>query len=617
MSHLMKKTKTKESTKIQKAKVKQAYSPLGIKAKMHLLGVFLLLSFCLYFQSLSFGYVLDDKLVYTENTYVKEGFSGIGKILTTESFQGYFGKQMDLVQGARYRPLSLVSFSIEHELAGLSSGLSHFLNVLFYGLAAFICFITLRRLFNEKSADKKLIYSISFISALIFLVHPIHVEAVANVKGRDEILALLFSMLTLWAALKYTDTRKVLLLIMVPILYLLGMLSKENTITFLAIIPAAIIVFRKHARAANMKVFFSLLISTIAYLVYRNYIIGYLLGGEPSNDLMNNSFLGMSSLQKYATIFYTLLIYLKLNIIPHPLTHDYYPYHIPIMNFGNWQVWLSILLHLALVGLMIVSYKRRKKLSYAIFFYIAAMSIVSNLVISIGTFMNERFAFVASLGICMILAYLIKAVAKKTSQPHRLTLVLAGLLLFLYGFKTMTRVPAWESELTLNQAAIKVSKNSARANSFMATALFNKYKNISDATEKKRLLAEAQPYAKKAVAIHPSYYNGHLMSCGIAAERYKYDRDLDKLLAEFKQVTLARPDVEFLQTYLDYLNGRADKATLMAYYKDICINGLMNQQRKYSWALKFLKLASALDPNDAEIRQAIRTAYSALGQNPN
>lgn len=610
------KSKSKEPANTIKKKLKPPYYALGIKSKLALLGLFLILSFILYFQSISYGYVLDDKLVYTENSYVKEGMEGLRKILTTESFQGYFGEQMNLVQGARYRPLSLVTFNLEHQVAGLSPALSHFLNILFYGLTAFICLITLRRLFQEKTTGKKMLLSISFLTSMIFLFHPIHVEAVANVKGRDEILSLALSMMTLWAGLKYTDTKKLLWLAMVPIYYLLAMLAKENTITFWAIIPVAILIFRKNAKGTAAKVLIALTLSTLAYLVFRNNIIGYLLGGEPSNDLMNNSFVGMTGIQKYATIFYTLLVYLKLNIFPHPLTHDYYPYHIPVMDFSDWQVWVSIIIHLALVIYLVLNFKKRKKLSFGIFFYIAAMSIVSNLVISIGTFMNERFAFAASLGICLIMVYTIKDIAKRVGGKwEQIFGLIMGLILLFYGIKTMSRVPAWESELTLNQAAIKVSKNSARANSFMATALFNRYKEITDTAEKKRLLAEAEPYALKATKIHPTYYNGYLMRCGIAAENYKYDRNLEKLLAEFKAIMMVRPDVEFIRTYLDYLNSRADSSKLMAFYKDAFIGGLLEQQRNYSWAIQYLKLATSLDPNDPDIKDAIRRAYSGLGQN--
>ncbi len=592
-----------------------AYLPLDRKKSSLILLVSIGLSLLLYFQSLEYGYVLDDKIVFTENKFVQEGFSGIGKILSNESFSGYFGEQKNLVQGARFRPLSLVTFAIEQQLWGTEPFLSHLLNILFYGLCGWIGFLTLRRLFREKTTSKKILLGTASIASLLFLFHPIHVEAVANVKGRDEIMALLFSLLALLMSLKYVDEKKLKYLLLLPVVYILGLLSKENTITFAAIIPVGVGLFRKNSRKEILVLLGVLILTTLAYLMYRYQVIGYLFGDEPSKDLMNNSFVGMNTVERYSTIFYTLLLYLKLHIFPHPLTHDYYPYHIPIMNLGDWQVWLSIVLHVLLIILGLSWRKKKKKVAFGIFYYIAAMSIVSNLVISIGTFMNERFAFAASLGICIVMAYTMDQMAKRF--PDKRTVILYALLgVFLTGFtiKTMTRVPAWENAVTLNRAAIKVSKNSARANSFMATALFNKYKEETNNDVKMNLLREAEPYARKATEIHPNYYNGHLMRVGIAAELYKYDRNLDNLLSSFKEAIKYRPDVGFIKTYLEYVNKTEDKNKLLSFYEDVSVNVLIDQQQKYGWAITYLNLGMSVDPNDPRIRSGMRKAYTGLGQ---
>ena len=82
-----------------------------------------------------------------------------------------------------------------------------------------------------------------FIAAMIFIAHPIHTEAVANIKGRDELMAMLFSLGALYGAIKYMDnpSRKWMIISMCS--YFLGLLSKENAITFFAIIPVSIYFF--------------------------------------------------------------------------------------------------------------------------------------------------------------------------------------------------------------------------------------------------------------------------------------------------------------------------------------------------------------------------------------
>ncbi len=615
------------------------YTPLASLQKGLALLVIIGLSFLLYSKSLNFGYVLDDKLVYTENDFVTAGNGGLKNILLKESFTGYFGEEKNLVQGSRYRPLSLISYNLENQVFGtkgtqrnldpnpdkkstaLTQGLdyiapnataSHAINILLYALCGWCIFITMRRLLNRKSNDEeKWFLGIAFVTALIYIVHPLHVEAVANVKGRDEILSLLLSMATFHSALKYVDTNKAGWLLSGALLFFLGLLAKENTLTFLAIIPFGIMLFRKGAGKKNTLVFATLLIAAILYLVLRFQVIGFLLDKAPSTDIMNNSFAGMSGVEKYGTIFYTLVYYLKLNLIPYPLTHDYYPYHIPISTFGDWQVLFSIFLHLALLGCMFYFWKKNKLITFAIGYYFAAMSIVSNIVISLGTFMNERFAFAASLATCLLLAKGILWLKDKNQKVP--AMILAGLILVAYCFITLNRVPVWESELALNSAAIKVSKNSARSNSFMATALFNEYKTTKDNATKLNLLQRAEPYAAKATEIHPTYYNGNLMKVGVAAELHKMNRQLDPLLNTFLEAGTIRPDIGFLKQYLEYINNREDKNKMLKFYADLA-NGLIDNHQRYDWAISYLQLAMEVDPNDPEIRRLIRKAYIGLGR---
>ena len=505
-----------------------------------------------------------------------------------------------------------MTFAVEHQFFGSNSSISHIINVFLYGLGGFISFITLRRLFQESSSSMKSFLSLAFLSSILFILHPIHTEAVANIKGRDEIMSFLFSMLSLLFALKYIDVKKAKYLWLMVLVFFLGILSKENTITFLAVIPFGLVLFRKKTKKGAVQVGLYLFMTTVLYLIMRYIIMGYLLNDIDSTDIMNNPFFGMQGSEKLATIFYTLLIYLKLNVFPHPLTHDYYPYHIPIMNFGKILVWISIILHLIMAGSSLYLWKKNKKIAFAIGLYLAAMSIVSNLVVPVGTFMNERFAFTASLGACILIVMFLAYIDKKFNLSSKFLMILIGLIALGFGYKTIDRVPAWENALTLNSEAIKVSKNSARANSFMSTALFNTYKNSNNREEKLRLLIEAQPYAKKAIELIPNYSNGNLMRAGIAAEMYKMNRDLDALLAEFKAVIMQRPDVGFVTEYLNYLTDRADTHTLMAFYVDIG-KSLINQRINIAWAAYYLKIAYEIDSSNTQVKGLLYQSLTIQG----
>jgi len=196
----------------------------------------------LYIQTLPYEYVLDDQIVLTDNQYTNQGFSGISKILTTESFAGYFGEQKDILPGGRYRPLSIVTFAIENQLAGQNSKLSHFINTCLYATLCLLIYLTLCKMFL--SNGKQWYCTIPFIATLLYTLHPLHTEVVANVKGRDELLAMLFSMSALFTTIKYFDTKKIAWLCLACVSFFLGLLAKENTLTFMAIIPITLFVFR-------------------------------------------------------------------------------------------------------------------------------------------------------------------------------------------------------------------------------------------------------------------------------------------------------------------------------------------------------------------------------------
>ena len=602
-------TITKKSVKTN-APITETYKPLSSKSKGIGFAIFTVLSVLLYFQCFQYGYVLDDKIAISENSYTKDGFSGIWNLLTTDTFMGYLGEVNDLLPGGRYRPLSLITFAIEHQFLGLNPKVSHFINVILYGFCGFITWVTLRRLFMEKAISNKVFLCFSFLVAILFITHPIHTEAVGNIKGRDELMSYIFSILTLSYALKYVDSKKVIMLISMITMFFLGLLSKENTITFLLIIPVAILLFRPSNVRPLITVASLLLATTVAYLALRFSIIDFSVA--ESTDVMNNPFVGMTGLQKHATISYTLLKYIGLMFVPAPLTHDYYPYHIPILSFSDWRAILSVVLHTGLLVAIPYLWKKHRKISFAIVFYFASISIVSNVVVGVGTFMNERFAFTASLSACIAIVYLIKKGAKRFSPNKNTFLMITAIVAITYSILTITRVPAWESELTLNSSAIKISKNSARANSFMATALFNRYKEITDNNEKQALINRAEPYARKAVEILPNYKNGNIMLAGIAAEKYKFDNDINRLLSSFKTVASRRPDVEYIATYMKYLNSRADKTILSNFYVELA--QMLLQQQRGGWALHYLQIGYNDGVTDPKMKTMIYNILMGQGK---
>jgi hypothetical protein len=606
--------------------------------------VLMLLSMLLYISTITFDYALDDKIVIQDNQFVKKGTAGIGDIMSKETFTGYFGEQKDLVEGARYRPLSLVTFAMEHQLfktnmrnekgQTLSDSvtkkllyvgnphISHFINVLLYAFCAFLLFRVLSMMFPV-GADEKWYFTLPFVTTLLFVVHPIHIEVVANIKGRDEIMVFLFSFATLLACLRYAKSNSIFQLVLAAVYLFLGLLSKENAITFLAVIPVALYFFTEMSLPKIGRTMLPLLLVTCLFLLLRYSVIGYFMSsGKEITDIMNNPFFGMNFSERTATVFFTLGKYIMLLFFPHPLTHDYYPYQIPKMQWNNLWCILSLITYIGLAIFSVWSLFRKSIPGFTAIFYLATLSIVSYLPFSIGTFMNDRFVFISSFAFCLFLAWLLVKKLPEWIQSGSIanipimSAVILGILSLGFVFKTLERTPVWKNGDTLNEASIKISTGSARANMFMGTTIFEKRKLEKDTAKRREMIYEAERYVKRALEIYPDYGSALHMQSGIAGEVYDTDHDLDKLLLTFKQALAQRDKLQlvdaktkntFADSYLEYLISKpAVQPKVLSFLKEIYPTFLEKKERTN--ALRYINYALIIAPQDPDLLAAKATA---------
>lgn len=173
------------------------------------LSVISLLAIILYIETIRFDYVLDDTILIVENKFTQKGIRGIGDIFKYESFRGYFGEQKDLVEGGRYRPLTIATFALEKSITGGKPSISHLINILFYVFTGILLYRVLLFMFpRARSAiPDKWFFSVPFVATVLFIVHPLHIEVVGNVKGRDELFAFLGEMGGLYFTFKYLEQK--------------------------------------------------------------------------------------------------------------------------------------------------------------------------------------------------------------------------------------------------------------------------------------------------------------------------------------------------------------------------------------------------------------------------
>jgi len=451
-----------------------------------------------------------------------------------------------------------VTFALEYELTGGAASWAHWINVLLYALVVWMLYRWLRML--GWGAEVPWWRDVAYMASWLFALHPVHVEAVANVKGRDEILALLFGLAMLMSVVRYERERRYRWLGWATLSFVLAVLSKEHAVVLAVLAPLMLWTFFGWPlrRVLWLIAYFGLWVG--AYVAWRIWVIGYFLQGPLEfQSLINNPFLEMDSGQRWATIAYILLEYLRLLVFPHPLTHDYYPYHIRIHSWDEVLPVVSVVLHGLLLYGAWKGLRKRRWYGYFIVFYLLALLPVSNILYTVGTFMNERFLFMPSVGFVAVLA---KGLAWLDRRHRYWGLVFFLVFVLGYAFRTSTRIPAWKDEFHLNTAGIKVSRNSARLNLFVGVSYFKKALEQGDRSSRRALFLRAKKHFIRATDIYPQYYDAWRMRAGVAAELYKIDGRLDALLDEFAGVVQHYPRIPFVEEFIRYVLKREEPSDM-------------------------------------------------------
>lgn len=505
----------------------------------------------LYLNTVTNDYALDDSIVITENMYVQKGIKGIKEIFSNDTFTGFFKKKKDLVQGGRYRPLSIATFAIEKSLWGNTPALSHFINALLYGLLCLLVYQTLQQIILYFNLMEYAI-PVAFFSTILFAVHPVHTEVVANIKGRDELLAVLFGLLAILNFLKYIGNGKIQYAVLSGICLFLGLLSKENALTFLAI--AVLIFILKFNQSLKLRYSLSLLIlSGFAglYFIIRWKVVGS-FAGDAVNELMNNPFLHAAENQKIPTILYTLIVYLKLLVYPHPLTYDYYPYHIELQSWTNLPVILSLVFYILFLIVFFYYFRRNKLIAFGTAFFLITLLPVSNLLVNIGAFMNERFLFLPSVGFALVAGYLLYLLINRDTKQKKTTIIELVFLLVILLFSGMTvdRNRDWKNNFTLFTHDVKISKNSAKGNCTAGGALLERGQKEKNEKAKREYLENSIEYLNTALEIYPDYVDALLL---LGNAHYNYNKNYNKVLDSYQKIFVLAPKYDLAFSNLNIM----------------------------------------------------------------
>ncbi len=418
-------------------------------------------------------YAFDDNLAIEQNAYVQMGVSGIPKILGNDAYSSYYifwgadpAKQLS---GGRYRPLSEIVFAIEQQLIGNSSIMPYFRHLV--NVLAYVAGILAMFYFLEKYLLKKIAFGgdMAFIATFLFTIHPLHTEVVANLKSLDEILSLLFILLTFICSLEYIQNKKTKYLIGGTISFFLALLSKEYAVTLLFFIPFLFYLLKEKSPFSAFKAGAPYYVVFVAYFILRYYAVGFPNSAASSAILGSNPYLYATHAQKIATEWFVMGKYLGLLFFPYPLSYDYSYQQIPYHSFSDITVLLSLLVYTGIFiwGVRVVI--KKSIFSFAILFFLLNIFMISNFVMDIGATMGERLVFHSSLGFSIILSsFLLDAIPnrmKMTLQTKKRVVIsfLSIIGVVCFG-ETVIRNAQWKDDTSLDIHDVSVAPNSFIAN---------------------------------------------------------------------------------------------------------------------------------------------------------
>jgi Flp pilus assembly protein TadD len=544
-------------------------------------GILLFVALAAYVTALGNGFAYDDNLVVALNPVVTGGDWG-GALLGSYWPAAREGAGL-------FRPLTLASFVAEWPLwRGNPMGF-HAVNVVLHAGVSLLVLALLRRFSTLPGA---------LAGALLFAIHPVHVEAVANVVGRGELLAALS---VLGGCLLYLDadttvpTGRAIRMVGLSLLYLTGLGSKEIAVS----LPALLVLLEVYRSGEGplaprlrraLPVFLCMAAVLATYLIVRWSVLGTVTGEVAAPALRE-----LTPGERMLTALSVWTQYLRLMVFPWSLSADYGPGVIMVARSLTPQVLAGAAVLAAWLGGAVLLFRRAPVASLGLAWFVIAVLPVSNLVIPSGVILAERTLYLPSVGASLVLAAVIAA-AHATAERRRrrwatVLAVAAGIALF---GRTVSRIPSWLDSFTVVSTLAREHPESYVALQHRAAGL----NRIGESAEAARVL-------EAAVALVPNHYGLRVELGGLYA-RLRQEERAQELLREAIARDPGQPTAYRLLAEQLIRLGRADEGHAVA------LEGLARAgSDRELWSL-----VSEAYISRGDLEAAVRARQAALGMDP-
>jgi hypothetical protein len=390
------------------------------------------ISFTVFVPSLKNDFVWDDVRAIRENYNAFRNFNFTHLLIPKDTKRKRVGY---------YRPVVFSSMFMDRTIWGESPLGFHLSNLIFHSVSAVLFYLLAVLLLGEFKVERK--EGIAFLSALFFAFHPMHVESVAWIAGRTDVLCGLFFFLAfIFYMLSY---RKLWWLSLSAIPFFLALLSKEVAIAFPIVALGFDLITGRHKSRGNILKYAICGVLVLAYLYVRGR--GFIIIPELTGERLEQAAIRGSEVLGVLTVMLnSYLFYMKELVLP--FTFNAFIGTVPGVNYYLVSS-ILILLLLCVVGLVSV----RKKEGITAFCLVWIMvTIAPSAVIAVSRFaatpLAERYLYIPSAGFCLLLGYLILRLGT-TMKAQKIAWGIGFLFVISYLFFTVDRQSVWRNNLAL------------------------------------------------------------------------------------------------------------------------------------------------------------------------
>ena len=448
-----------------------------------------------------FLYYDDDQYVAANNV-VLAGLTptGVGWAFTTFYF-------------SNWHPLTWLSYMVDCTLFGVNPGAMHFVNALFHAANAVLLFMLLRRLTNK-------IWPSALVAAL-FAWHPLHVESVAWIAERKDVLSTFFALLALIAYARFVGEKSRRHYWLAVLCFALGLMAKPMLVT----LPCLLLLldFWPLQRISNVRATAALILEKAPFLLLATASCVVTLFAQRG---------AMATLER---VPFALRLENVLAAYASYLGKIFWPANLAVAYpFAQISTALVLLAGVILLTVSVAAWRGRRTRPFFLVgwcWFLGTLVPVIGLVQVGATAMADRYTYLPAIGIFLAVAFGLDEAAGRWSAGRKIIPALATVTLLACLAVTENQLRYWRDSETLFRHAIAVAKNNDVAHC-----------NLGYASEKQGRSAEALAEFRAALQINPGHYQMRFPIGNMLAQLGRND----EALTEYRECLRRDPKIPML-----------------------------------------------------------------------